>query len=49
MVNKRGKRESLVGLIVLILYTGGLIFVSCFHELWFDETQAWQIARCASL
>ena len=48
MINKRGKRESLVGLIVLILYTGGLIFVSCFHELWFDETQAWQIARCAS-
>ncbi len=23
--------------------------ISCFHEPWYDEAQAWQIARCASL
>lgn len=36
------------GLAALLLYAGGLIFVCCFHELWFDEAQAWQIARVAS-
>ena len=35
-------------LLVLLIYTAGIIFVTCFHELWFDETQAWQIAKCAS-
>lgn len=26
-----------------------LLVVSIFHEPWFDETQAWQIAKCCSL
>ncbi len=34
--------------IVLLLYIAGVIAVSCFHEPWFDEAQAWQIARCSS-
>ena len=43
------KKELLTDGIVLAIYTIALIVVSCFHEIWFDETQAWQIARCASL
>ena len=48
MEDKNNKKGFLIGLTVLFLYTAGLIFVSCFHELWFDETQAWQIAKSAS-
>ena len=35
--------------IVLLIYLVGLIVISAFHESWFDEAQAWEIARCASL
>ena len=42
------KKDLITGLLVLLLYTAGVIFVTSFHELWFDETQAWQIAKCAS-
>lgn len=42
---KTGKAEW----IVLLLYILGTAIISCFHEPWFDEAQAWQIARCASL
>lgn len=42
------KKELLTDGIVLAIYTIALIVVSCFHEIWFDETQAWQIARSAS-
>lgn len=42
---KVGKAEILA----LLLYILGVIAVSCFHEPWFDEAQAWQIARSASL
>ena len=41
---KCGKAE----MIALIIYIAGLIFISCFHELWFDEAQAWDIAKTAS-
>ena len=34
---------------VLILYVIAVSVVSCFHEPWFDELQAWQIAKCASI
>ncbi len=34
---------------VLILFVVSHIIVTIFHEPWFDEAQAWQIARCASL
>ena len=49
--NKSGsfsRKDTLSDCLVLLLYAAGIIFVSCFHELWFDETQAWQIAKCAS-
>ena len=42
---KTGKAEWAA----LILYTIGIIVIGLFHEVWFDEAQAWQIARCASL
>ena len=42
------KKDLLAGLIVLAIYTAGLIVISCFHELTFDESQAWLIAKCAS-
>ena len=42
---KNGKAE----LITLIIYTVGIVIIGLFHEVWFDEAQAWQIARCASL
>ncbi|MBQ9543580.1 MAG: hypothetical protein IJV00_00470 [Clostridia bacterium] len=32
-----------------ILFFGLFFAVSFFHEPWFDEAQAWQIAKCASL
>lgn len=48
MENKKEKNSLLSGLTVLIIYISGLIFVGCFHEPWFDESQAWLIARCAS-
>lgn len=39
---------SAVGLAVLIVYALLLIIVSIMHEPWYDEAQAWQIAREAS-
>lgn len=33
----------------LILFAIAYIVISAFHEPWFDEGQAWQIAKCASL
>lgn len=42
---KRGKAE----IVTLILYIIGVCVIGFFHEPWFDEAQAWQIARCASL
>lgn len=35
--------------IVLILFSVCYIFVTIFHEPWFDEAQAWQIAKCSSV
>lgn len=31
-----------------VLYMILLSVVSCFHEPWFDEAEAWQIAKCSS-
>lgn len=42
---KRGKAE----IIAFVLYIVAVSVVSCFHEPWFDEVQAWAIARCCSL
>ena len=34
---------------VILFFAISYIVVTIFHEPWFDEAQAWQIARCASL
>jgi len=41
---ERGRAE----LIVFIAYIIGVIVIGFFHEPWFDESQAWSIARSAS-
>ena len=42
-------KEKRIECIVFFLFAVSLAIVSIFHEPWFDEAQAWQIARCASL
>lgn len=34
---------------VFALFAAAYVVISVFHEPWFDEAQAWQIAKCASL
>ena len=34
---------------IYAVYAIALIVISCFHEPWFDEAEAWQIARCADI
>lgn len=36
-------------IVVVLLYLAAFIYVSIYHEPWFDESEAWQIAKCASL
>ncbi len=43
--DKRGYVES----VLLVILGISLLTVNYFHEPWFDEAQAWQIARCSSL
>ena len=47
----RGKShiEKKAEILVLILFSILYVVVTYFHEPWFDEAQAWQIAKCASL
>lgn len=33
---------------VLLMYCALHLFMTLFHEPWYDEAEAWQIARCAS-
>lgn len=46
MENK--KKSSLIEWAVLALYAISYIVVTVFHEPWFDEAQAWEIAKCGS-
>lgn len=34
---------------VLLMYCVLHLFMTLFHEPWYDEAEAWQIARCASI
>ena len=44
------KKSTLtIEIITLILYTSALIFIMYYHEPWFDEAQAWLIARDATI
>ena len=53
--NATGKGESITGepewlpWVLFGLYGIALILVACFHEPWYDEAEAWQMARGASL
>ncbi len=42
-------RQKKTECIVLALYIIGVSVLSAFHEACFDEAQAWEIARCASV
>lgn len=42
-------KSGLPEVIVLLVYIIGTSVISYFHEPWFDEAQAWQIARSASI
>ena len=48
MNRKENKKDYITSVIIIILYIAGLIFIGCFHEPWFDEAQAWLIAKSAS-
>ena len=43
---EKGRRAEWAALILFALSN---LLISCYHEPWFDEAQAWQIAKCASL
>lgn len=43
------KKDKNLEKIAMVIYVLGHMFVSYFHEPWYDEAVAWQIARCASL
>lgn len=47
-IAKEKKRKSIEWLI-FAAYAVSLIVISCFHEPWYDEAEAWQMARGASL
>lgn len=42
----KGKRAEFV---VLALYIIGHVVITCFHEPWYDEAEAWNIAKSGSL
>ena len=44
-----GKNRKRVYSCVLLLYCGLHLAMTVFHEPWYDEAEAWQIARCASV
>jgi hypothetical protein len=44
------KKQSItIEIITLLLYAGALLLIMYYHEPWFDEAQAWLIARDASV
>lgn len=46
---KINANKQLVHKIVVLLYCVLHLFMTLFHEPWYDEAEAWQIARCASV
>lgn len=42
------KKSNLIGWGIIILYAALYIVTTIFHEPWFDEAQAWEIAKCGS-
>lgn len=48
-MNKKRINKYIPEILALILYMVCMIIIMYFHEPWFDEAQAWLIARDASL
>ncbi len=48
-MKEQTKRKFSIEILVFLLYIVGVSVISYFHEPWFDEAQAWQIARSASI
>ena len=46
---KINENKQLVHKIVVLLYCVLHLAMTLFHEPWYDEAEAWQIARCASI
>ena len=49
MKNRINNKNIKIEWIIWGMYVCLLIFISIFHEPWFDEAESWQIARCAPL
>ena len=43
------KKGKSIEWLIFAAYAVSLIVISCFHEPWYDEAEAWQMARGASL
>lgn len=46
LFSKEKSKKSLI--IIFLIYISCNILITCFHEQWFDECNAWQIAKYAS-
>lgn len=42
-------RPTAPAVVVTVLYAALIVWITVFHELWFDEAQAWTIAKDASV
>ena len=49
MKEEKKKYDLITGIVVTVVVSIAVIVGMSFHEPWFDEAQAWQIARSASL
>lgn len=48
-IRAKEKKCIKVEWLLFAVYATALVVTSCFHEPWYDEAQAWQIARSASI
>lgn len=49
MIANNGKKYYVLETLIVLVFILTYCIVTSFHEPWFDEAQAWQIAKCASL
>ena len=49
LIKTQNKNSRKTDIFVFLLFAFGYIAITIFHEPWFDEAQAWQIGRTASL
>ena len=46
---KTKKQSQIIEWLIFAAYAVLLIVIACFHEPWYDEAEAWQMARGASI